>query len=78
LAATGSSLEPRILGQNRGEISRQWLSSDKAQRVLGWRPAVELNEGVAASVRWYRDLLQPEDAVPLELSRAQTNGAYRA
>ena len=77
LAATGSVLEPRILGQNRGEISRQWLSSDKAQRVLGWRPAVELNEGIAASVRWYRDLLQPEDAVPLELSRAQTNGASR-
>ncbi len=77
LTATGSSLDPQILGQNRGEISRQWLSSEKAQRVLGWRPAVTLEDGIASSVRWYRDLLQPEDVVPREFALAPTNGASR-
>ncbi len=50
-------LEPRILGENHGEIQRQWLSSEKARRVLGWEPAVSLEDGIARSVRWYRDYL---------------------
>ncbi len=53
----GSRLRPRILGQNKGEIQRQWLASDKARRVLGWRPEVDLDGGIERSIAWYRDYL---------------------
>ncbi len=55
-------LEKRILGQNRGEIVRQWLDAGKAERVLGWRPAVTLDEGISRSVAWYRQHLAGEPA----------------
>jgi CDP-glucose 4,6-dehydratase len=71
------TLQPRVLGQNRGEISRQWLSSDKAERVLAWRPAVTLQEGIHRSVRWYADLLRT-DVLPAEFAVNQTNGAVHA
>lgn len=53
----GSSLQPKVLGQNRGEINKQWLDSAKANRVLNWQPAVTLDEGVRRSIDWYRDFL---------------------
>ncbi len=53
----GSSLRPKILGQNRGEINKQWLDSTKANRVLDWQPAVTLDEGVRRSIDWYREFL---------------------
>lgn len=77
LSHAGSLIEPQILGQNRGEISRQWLSSEKAERVLGWRPAVTLGEGIAASVRWYREMLRPEDSLPREFAAAPMTGSRR-
>jgi CDP-glucose 4,6-dehydratase len=75
LDAAGSSLEPIVQSQSRGEISRQWLSAEKAKRVLGWQPEVPLSDGIAGSLRWYRELLRPEDVVPREFALAQTNGA---
>lgn len=57
LGEGGSELRPRILGQNKGEISRQWLASDKARRVLGWAPRVDLNAGIRQSIDWYRGYL---------------------
>lgn len=53
----GSDLEPRILGENRGEIVRQWLASDKAREVLSWQPRVTLEEGIRASIDWYSKYL---------------------
>jgi CDP-glucose 4,6-dehydratase len=58
----GSSLTPRVLGQNRGEISKQWLDSAKANRVLNWQPVVTLDEGVRRSIDWYRQFLQAQTA----------------
>ena len=60
----GSDLEPTVLGQNKGEINRQWLDSSKAERVLNWRPAVPLDEGIRESIGWYRDYLSGELASP--------------
>ena len=77
LSHADAPLDPKVAGENRGEINRQWLSSEKAGRVLGWRPAVALDEGIRRSVRWYRDVLRPE-RVPSELAHAETNGAVHA
>jgi CDP-glucose 4,6-dehydratase len=68
-------LRPRVLGQASGEIRRQWLSADKARNILGWRPAVDLDEGIARSVDWYQRYLNEQsddhDKVSAALDRRQ-------
>ncbi|MEO7667485.1 MAG: GDP-mannose 4,6-dehydratase [Dehalococcoidia bacterium] len=56
----GSDLQPKVLGENKGEINRQWLDSAKAERVLKWSPAVSLDQGIRESIDWYRDYLSRE------------------
>jgi CDP-glucose 4,6-dehydratase len=60
-----SSLLPRILGRNHGEINRQWLDSSKARRVLGWTPSVSIEEGIRRTIGWYRDYLDLPAATEL-------------
>jgi UDP-glucose 4-epimerase len=36
------------------EIQRRWPSVEKADRLLDWRERIELEEGIAATVRWLR------------------------
>lgn len=55
VADTG--LQPRILGEASGEISRQSLAFDKARRLLGWEPRIGLREGLSKAVAWYREYL---------------------
>lgn len=55
VADTG--LQPRILGEASGEISRQSLAFDKARRLLGWEPRIGLREGLSMAVGWYREYL---------------------
>lgn len=61
LAACGRrDLEPVILGEASNEIPEQFLSSAKAQRLLGnWKPRFGMAEGLARAVAWYRALLEP-------------------
>jgi CDP-glucose 4,6-dehydratase len=65
-AAGRPDLRPRILGQAKGEIDRQSLASAKAARVLGWRPSVALELGLAGTVDWYRRYLKLEAKVLAE------------
>jgi CDP-glucose 4,6-dehydratase len=59
IAASGRShLVPDIQGQStHGEIDRQYLSSDKAKRLLGWQAAHSLEEGLTRTLRWYETYL---------------------
>ena len=67
LAAIGAAyLEPRILGEARGEIDRQYLASDLARQVLGWEPRVDLPHGLRLTVAWYRRFLGVESAQVLQ------------
>jgi CDP-glucose 4,6-dehydratase len=50
-------LEPEILGRNDGEIPAQYLDASKARDVLAWKPAFSLEEGLARTIRWYRENL---------------------
>lgn len=50
-------LEPEVLGQAGDEIPRQYLSADKARRLLGWSPATALDDGLREAIGWYRALL---------------------
>ncbi len=39
------------------EIKRQYVSWKKAQQILGWHPTVDLDEGIAITIDWYRRYL---------------------
>ncbi len=53
-------LEPVILNQAQNEIPDQYLSSEKASRILGWKPQHNIEEGLLKTIDWYRDFLAGE------------------
>ncbi len=48
-------LQPQVLNQASHEIARQYLSSEKARRVLGWTAHYSLTEGLRHTLAWYRE-----------------------
>jgi CDP-glucose 4,6-dehydratase len=51
----GRAVEPEYLGTGNpaGEIDRQYVDSSKLRGLTGWRPEVELREGLARTLEWY-------------------------
>jgi len=49
------NLKPEILGRNKfsGEIRKQYLSSLKARKILGWKCQYSLEQGLKDSFEWY-------------------------
>jgi nucleoside-diphosphate-sugar epimerase len=37
-----------------GDVKRRWPSVEKARTRLGWEARIEVEEGIAATVRWLR------------------------
>jgi len=52
-----TNLQPDVQNTARGEIASQYLNTDKAQRVLGWKPEYSLDEGMRETIEWYREYL---------------------
>lgn len=57
LSIMGSKLEPKILGKAEGEISAQYLDSSRANSMLNWYPKYGLEEGLKATIEWYKNFL---------------------
>ena len=57
LALMNSELEPDIRSEATNEIPHQYLSAEKARRVLGWRPGFTLETGLGQTIEWYKDFL---------------------
>jgi CDP-glucose 4,6-dehydratase len=55
VAGTGIRPDFRGDGVPAGEIDRQFLDSAKIRELTGWRPRVELEEGLRRTIEWYRD-----------------------
>lgn len=55
-AFDGSTRDPIFQGTPRRPCCHKWLDIQKAEKVLGWKPKVNLEEGLARTVKWYRDL----------------------
>lgn len=41
--------------EREGEITDQYVSWEKASRVLGWKSSIPLTEGLTRTVAWYRN-----------------------
>lgn len=48
-------LEPDYVPKRPGEIDRIYLDISKAQRLLGWKPGVSLEEGSRRTVQYFRE-----------------------
>lgn len=55
LKLMGSTLVPDVQNQATNEIRRQYLSAEKARRMLAWAPIFELERGLERTIAWYRE-----------------------
>jgi UDP-glucose 4-epimerase len=51
--AAGTSIEPQLEPLRPGELDRSAIDSRLAADVLGWRPELDFEEGIAETFRWY-------------------------
>lgn len=57
LTEMDSSLEPVIQNAVRNEILHQYLDASKARQTLGWQPLFSLQDSLAMTIDWYRNVL---------------------
>jgi CDP-glucose 4,6-dehydratase len=57
-----TDLEPQVLNEAKGEILHQYLSSDKARRMLNWEPVASIDAGLKETIDWYREYLSHRSA----------------
>jgi CDP-glucose 4,6-dehydratase len=50
-----SNLKPEILNETNNEIRHQYLSAEKARRMLNWKPLYNLDQGLVTTIDWYRN-----------------------
>jgi UDP-glucose 4-epimerase len=50
-----SEFELRHLPSFEVDVQRRWPSVEKAERLLGWRAQIDLEAGIAETVRWLRE-----------------------
>lgn len=60
LRLMGSDFKPIILNEATNEIQKQYLSAEKARRVLGWKPMFTLANGLERTISWYREFFAHE------------------
>ena len=50
-----SPLQPDVRNEASNEIRHQYLSAERARRMLQWSPLFALDEGLQRTVAWYRE-----------------------
>ena len=57
----GSDLKPTILNEANNEIRHQYLSAEKARRLLNWKPLFNLEQGLSYTIEWYKSFFAHEN-----------------
>ena len=50
-----TDLKPIIRNEASNEIRRQYLDASKARKLLNWKPAFDLDEGLKRTIAWYKE-----------------------
>jgi CDP-glucose 4,6-dehydratase len=58
-------LQPEIQNIASAEIRQQYLSAEKARRLLGWAPQYGMERGLLETIHWYRRLFEAKSNVAL-------------
>lgn len=66
-------LKPKILATARHEILNQYLSAEKARKLLDWKPLHGLEEGLKQTIAWYREQPAESAAPSAKLSKAPSS-----
>ena len=53
-----SDLKPEVQNKATYEIRHQFLSAERARRMLNWTPQFTLDQGLDRTISWYREILQ--------------------
>ena len=72
LAMVASGVQSPAAAQRTDElpisVHLENLSSEKAQRVLGWRPEYTLEEGLVETIEWYRQWFADHKGISTRLT----------
>jgi nucleoside-diphosphate-sugar epimerase len=55
----GTSLQPQYAGVREGDIKHSFAAIDLAKKEIGYTPVIEFRAGLAKTVEWYKERLQP-------------------
>ncbi len=58
LRKMNSNLKPKVLNQGSNEIKHQYLSAEKARKLLNWTPAYTIDEGLEKTIEWYTEFFK--------------------
>ena len=58
LQKMNSKLKPEIQNQASNEIRHQFLSAERARKMLQWHPSFTLDQGLERTIAWYKEVLQ--------------------
>lgn len=55
------NLKPVILNKAKNEIKHQYLSAEKARKILRWKPKYNLEEGLKETIKWYKNFFYSKE-----------------
>jgi len=55
LAKMDSDLKPDVRNEVSNELRHQYLSAERARKMLNWAPEFPLDEGLDRAITWYRE-----------------------
>ena len=61
LTIMNSNLKPEILNEVSNEIRSQYLNSEKARKLLNWKPLFTIDEGLKITINWYKEFFKRND-----------------
>ena len=63
LRLMNSDLEPQVLNEASNEMRHQYLSAEKARRILNWHPLFNLDQALSSTIDWYKEFFTHERTI---------------
>ncbi len=72
VANGGQPVGVSFAAARHGDVARNYSNVSKAERVVGYRPAVGLEEGLDSTVSWFREALRDPILAPIATTTADS------